>query len=25
MQSRHAGRGLLQRLLHNRAEERARG
>lgn len=25
MQSRHAGRGLLQRLLNNRAEERSRG
>ena len=25
MQSRHAGRGLLQRLLENRAEDRARG
>jgi hypothetical protein len=25
MQSRHAGRGLLQRLLNNRAEDRARG
>jgi hypothetical protein len=25
MQSRHAGRALLQRLLHHRAEERPRG
>jgi hypothetical protein len=25
MQSRHAGRGLLPRLLNNRAEDRARG
>ena len=25
MQSRHAGRGLLQRMLESRAEERSRG